>query len=62
MGKRSNLIVTIGLAVFVIGAGATFFVVRNGGGDDTKIASGAGQPPFSTPTSPSHREPPATRR
>jgi Flp pilus assembly protein CpaB len=33
MAKRSNLILTIGLAVFVIGAGATFFVVRGGGGN-----------------------------
>ncbi len=42
MGKRSNLIVTIGLAVFVIGAGATFFVVRNGSGGDSKSAAPTG--------------------
>lgn len=30
MAKRSNLIVSLGLAVFVAGAAATFFVVRNG--------------------------------
>jgi len=40
MAKRSNLILTIGLAVFVIGAGATFFVVRSGGG--TKAAAAGG--------------------
>ncbi len=42
MGKRSNLIVTIGLAVFVIGAGATFFVVRNGSGGGSKSAAPTG--------------------
>ncbi len=42
MGKRSNLIVTIGLAVFVIGAGATFFVVRNGSGGSSKSAAPTG--------------------
>ena len=40
MAKRSNLIVAIGLAVFVIGAGATFFIVRNSDGDGAKAASG----------------------
>ncbi len=39
MAKRSNLIVTIGLAVFVIGAGATFFVLRNGSDGGTKTAA-----------------------
>lgn len=39
MAKRSNLIVTIGLAVFVLGAGATFFVVRNGSGGGSKSAA-----------------------
>lgn len=29
MGKRSNLIVTLGLAVFIVGAAATYLVVRN---------------------------------
>jgi pilus assembly protein CpaB len=29
MGKRSNLIVTLGLAVFIVGAVATYLVVRN---------------------------------
>jgi len=45
MAKRSNLIVTIGLAVFVVGAGATFLVVRNGSGDssnDSTKATAAG--------------------
>jgi len=40
MGKRSNLILTIGLAVFVIGAAATFLVARNGG--DYKAAASGG--------------------
>jgi pilus assembly protein CpaB len=30
MGKRSNLIVTLGLAVFIVGAAATYLVVRSG--------------------------------
>jgi len=38
MGKRSNLIVTLGLAVFIVGAAATFLVVRNSGGNDTATA------------------------
>jgi len=41
MGKRSNLILTIGLAVFVIGAGAAYFVVRNGSGDGSKASTKA---------------------
>jgi len=41
MAKRSNLILTIGLVVFIVGAGATFLVVRNGSGGTTK-AVGAG--------------------
>jgi len=39
MGKRSNLIVTLGLAVFIVGAAATYLVVRNS--DDG--SSGAGK-------------------
>jgi len=39
MGKRSNLIVTIGLAVFIVGAAATYLVVRNS--DDGSTATGA---------------------
>lgn len=42
MAKRSNLIMTIGLAVFVLGAGATFFVVRNGSGGNDKPSTAAG--------------------
>lgn len=38
MGKRSNLIVTLGLAVFIVGAAATFLVVRNNGSSDTATA------------------------
>jgi Flp pilus assembly protein CpaB len=41
MAKRSNLIVTIGLAVFVAGAVATFLIVRN---DDASAGSGNGTP------------------
>lgn len=40
MGKRSNLIVTLGLAVFIVGAAATYLVVRN---SDDGTASGAGK-------------------
>jgi len=38
MGKRSNLMVTLGLAVFIVGAAATFLVVRNSGADTTPTA------------------------
>ena len=41
MAKRSNLIVTIGLAVFVAGAAATFLVVRNSDDDSTVSGKGA---------------------
>ena len=41
MGKRSNLIVTLGLAVFIVGAAATYLVVRNS--DNGSTASGAGK-------------------
>lgn len=37
MGKRSNLIVTLGLAVFIVGAAATFLIVRDNG-DETATA------------------------
>ena len=40
MAKRSNLIVSLGLAVFVAGAAATFLVVRNG--DDGASVTGPG--------------------
>jgi pilus assembly protein CpaB len=41
MGKRSNLIVTLGLAVFIVGAAATYLVVRNS--DDGSTTPGAGR-------------------
>ena len=41
MGKRSNLIVTLGLAVFIVGAAATYLVVRNS--DDGSAAPAAGR-------------------
>ncbi len=41
MGKRSNLIVTLGLAVFIVGAAATYLVVRNS--DDGAAVAGAGK-------------------
>jgi Flp pilus assembly protein CpaB len=40
MGKRSNLIVTLGLAVFIVGAAATYLVVRN---TDDGVVAGAGK-------------------
>lgn len=42
MGKRSNLIVTLGLAVFIVGAAATYLVVRSSD-DGSSSASGAGR-------------------
>ncbi len=39
MGKRSNLIVTLGLAVFLVGAAATYLVVRNSDGGGTSSAN-----------------------
>lgn len=40
MGKRSNLIVTLGLAVFIVGAAATYLVVRNSDDGSTTTAAG----------------------
>ena len=40
MGKRSNLIVTLGLAVFIVGAAATYLVVRNSDVGTTTTAAG----------------------
>ncbi|MFN2606724.1 MAG: Flp pilus assembly protein CpaB [Acidimicrobiales bacterium] len=40
MAKRSNLIVSLGLAVFVAGAAATFFVVRDHGTSSASSANG----------------------
>lgn len=42
MGKRSNLIVTLGLAVFIVGAAATYLVVRN---SDDGVTASAGKTP-----------------
>ncbi|MDQ4068971.1 MAG: Flp pilus assembly protein CpaB [Actinomycetota bacterium] len=39
MGKRSNLIVTLGLAVFIVGAAATYLVVRSSDGGGTSSAN-----------------------
>lgn len=40
MGKRSNLIVTLGLAVFIVGAAATYLIVRNSGNDTATGGAG----------------------
>jgi Flp pilus assembly protein CpaB len=40
MGKRSNLIVTLGLAVFIVGAAATYLVVRDSGGGTPTAGAG----------------------
>lgn len=37
MAKRSNLVVFLGLAVFLVGAGATFLIARDNG-EDTPVA------------------------
>jgi Flp pilus assembly protein CpaB len=39
MARRSNLIVVLGLAVFIIGAGATYLIARNNGSDTTASAT-----------------------
>ncbi len=39
MGKRSNLIVTLGLAVFIVGAAATYLLVRSSDGGGTSSAN-----------------------
>jgi Flp pilus assembly protein CpaB len=41
MAKRSNVIVTLGLAVFIVGAAATFLIVRNN--DDSNPTAGSGR-------------------
>ncbi len=38
MAKRSNLIVVLGLAVFIVGAGATFLIARDSGGPSAPAA------------------------
>lgn len=40
MARRSNLIVILGLAVFVVGAGATYLVVRDSGDDSLTPRAG----------------------
>ncbi len=40
MGKRSNLIVTLGLVVFIVGAAATYLVVRSGDGGGATSSAG----------------------
>ena len=40
MGKRSNLIVTLGLAVFIVGAAATYLVVRDSGNSTPTAGAG----------------------
>ena len=50
MGKRSNLIVTLGLAVFIVGAAATYLVVRSS--DDGGSSSSAGKVPVLVATKP----------
>ncbi len=52
MRKRSNLIVSLGLAVFVAGAAATFLVVRNSD-DDSKATGPAAQVLYATKAIPS---------
>ena len=49
MGKRSNLIVTLGLAVFIVGAAATYLVVRN---SDDGASSSATKVPVLVATQP----------
>ncbi len=41
MARRSNFIVALGLAVFVVGAGATYLIARNKGSDTTSAATAA---------------------
>ncbi len=40
MAKRSNVIVTLGLAVFIVGAMATFLILRDSGEDTPTAGSG----------------------
>ncbi len=40
MAKRSNVIVTLGLAVFIVGAMATFLILRDNGDDSPVAGSG----------------------
>jgi len=40
MAKRSNVIVTLGLAVFIVGAMATFLILRDSGEETPAVGSG----------------------
>jgi Flp pilus assembly protein CpaB len=40
MGRRSNLIVVLGLAVFVVGAGATYLIAKDNGDSSPKAGAG----------------------
>jgi len=40
MAKRSNVIVTLGLAVFIVGAMATFLILRDNGDESPAVGSG----------------------
>ena len=40
MAKRSNLVVILGLAVFMVGAGATFLIARDNGDDTPEAGPG----------------------
>ena len=40
MAKRSNVIVTLGLAVFIVGAMATFLILRDSGEENPAVGSG----------------------
>jgi Flp pilus assembly protein CpaB len=53
MKKRSNLIVSLGLLVFVAGAAATFLVVRNNDDGSSKVAGPATQVLYAAKTIPS---------
>lgn len=44
MARRSNVIVILGLAVFIVGAAATYFLVRDKGGSDTASSVAGGVP------------------
>jgi pilus assembly protein CpaB len=44
MARRSNVIVILGLAVFIVGAAATYFLVRDPGGNDSSSSVAGGEP------------------
>src|SRR5436305_8966203 len=44
MARRSNVIVILGLAVFIVGAAATYFLVRDSGGSDSESSVAGGVP------------------